>query len=83
MRGQDLINQNRTKDYGITVPDNWRPVCYDIKHFAIPPHYQPYLDCVMLSRGMVLDRTEKLGIYYFIASRALASMPIFGFFIGQ
>jgi len=50
---------------GITVPDDWRPASYSVDQFAIPPHYSKYLDRVLLPRGLVLDRTEKLALDLF------------------
>ena len=61
MKVEELLSQNENKDNGITVPDNWEEVSYDAKLFAIPEHYKPYIDKVMLPRGLVMDRTEKMG----------------------
>lgn len=61
MKVEELLSHNTKKDIGITVPDNWRDVSYSVDQFAIPPHYSKYLECVLLPRGLVLDRTEKLG----------------------
>lgn len=61
MKVDELLSQNANKDNGVTVPDDWASVSYDAKLFAIPAHYQPYIDMVMLPRGLVMDRTEKMG----------------------
>ena len=61
MKVEDLLHNNEKKDLGIRVPDDWRSVSYAVDNFAIPPHYSKYLECVLLPRGLVLDRTEKLG----------------------
>ena len=55
-----ILEQNKNKDQGITVPDNWKDFSYSANQFAIPQHYKPYLDHVMLPRGLVMDRTEKM-----------------------
>jgi len=60
MKVDELLSQNLNKDNGITVPDNWEAVSYDARLFAIPEHYKPYIDKVMLPRGLVMDRTEKM-----------------------
>lgn len=65
MKVDELLWQNSKKDSGITVPDDWRSVSYDVDQFAIPPHYASYLECVLLPRGLVLDRTEKLALDLF------------------
>jgi hypoxanthine phosphoribosyltransferase len=57
---EHLLEQNKSKDRGITVPDNWKDFSYSSNKFAIPTHYRPYLDQVMLPRGLVMDRTEKM-----------------------
>ena len=62
MNVEELMSMNSKKDLGITVPDDWRPASYSVDQFAIPPHYSKYLDRVLLPRGLVLDRTEKLGM---------------------
>lgn len=56
----NVTKQNVKKDQGITVPDNWKDYSYSSSLFAIPAHYQPYIDHVMLPRGLVMDRTEKM-----------------------
>ena len=61
MKVEELLRQNENKDNGISVPDNWEETSYDAKLFAIPEHYKPYIDKVMLPRGLVMDRTEKMG----------------------
>lgn len=33
---------------------------YDLKHFHIPKHYQPFLENMLASHGMLVDRVEKL-----------------------
>lgn len=61
MKVEELLRQNENKDNGISVPDNWEETSYDAKLFAIPEHYKPFIDKVMLPRGLVMDRTEKMG----------------------
>ena len=60
MKVEELLSANSEKDIGITVPDDWKAGSFKVDHFAIPPHYAKYLECVLLPRGLVLDRTEKL-----------------------
>jgi len=43
---EHLLEQNKNKDRGITVPDNWKDFSYSSNQFAIPAHYRPYLDQV-------------------------------------
>ena len=71
MKVEELLSQNENKDNGITVPDNWEEVSYNAKLFAIPEHYKPYIDKVMLPRGLVMDRTEKMGEYFLPSSSYL------------
>ena len=40
---EKLLEQNKNKDNGITVPDNWKDFSYDAEKFAIPEHYKPFL----------------------------------------
>ena len=56
-----LLEQNKNKDSGIRVPDNWEDFAYSSDKFAIPEQYKQYIDHVMLPRGLVMDRTEKMG----------------------
>ena len=63
MSSEKLLKQNKNKDSGIRVPDNWKDVAYPADKFAIPDQYKPYVDYVMLPRGLVLDRTEKMGLF--------------------
>lgn len=60
MNVEKLMEQNYVKDCGITIPDNWQDFSYKAEKFAIPDHYRPYLDNIMLPRGLVMDRTEKM-----------------------
>ncbi|CBY35407.1 unnamed protein product [Oikopleura dioica] len=60
MKVEELLKSNDKKDIGIVVPDNWQSVSYDCDQFALPTHYKKYLERVILPRGLVLDRTEKL-----------------------
>ena len=59
-----LLEQNRNKDSGIRVPDNWEDFAYSSDKFAIPEQYKQYIDHVMLPRGLVMDRTEKMGMFF-------------------
>ena len=43
----------------IFVEDKCR---YEKEHFVVPCHYKESLDYIMLSRGMINDRTEKLAM---------------------
>ena len=56
-----ILEQNKNKDSGIRVPDNWEDFAYSSDKFAIPQQYKQYIDHVMLPRGLVMDRTEKMG----------------------
>ena len=58
-----LLEQNKNKDSGIRVPDNWEDFAYSSDKFAIPEQYKQYIDHVMLPRGLVMDRTEKMGTF--------------------
>ena len=59
-----LLEQNKNKDSGIRVPDNWEDFAYSSDKFAIPEQYKQYIDHVMLPRGLVMDRTEKMGRFF-------------------
>ena len=59
-----LLEQNKNKDSGIRVPDNWEDYAYSSDKFAIPEQYKQYIDHVMLPRGLVMDRTEKMGTFF-------------------
>ena len=61
-----ILEQNKNKDSGIRVPDNWEDFAYSSDKFAIPQQYKQYIDHVMLPRGLVMDRTEKMGKFDFM-----------------
>ena len=61
-----LLEQNKNKDSGIRVPDNWEDFAYSSDKFAIPEQYKQYIDHVMLPRGLVMDRTEKMGKFFLL-----------------
>ncbi|EER13209.1 hypoxanthine-guanine phosphoribosyltransferase, putative, partial [Perkinsus marinus ATCC 50983] len=45
----------------VFVKDNEEEM-YHLEHFLIPPHYQNDLKRIMLPKGLILDRTEKLAM---------------------
>uniref|UniRef100_F6PPI4 Hypoxanthine phosphoribosyltransferase n=2 Tax=Ciona intestinalis TaxID=7719 RepID=F6PPI4_CIOIN len=45
-------------DECIKIPDDFKG--YPISQFCIPKHYEDDLECVIIPKGFVLDRTERL-----------------------
>ena len=61
MNFDKIIEENKEKDAGIRIPDNWKDYGYASDKFSMPEHYKAYIDHVMIPRGLVMDRTEKMG----------------------
>ena len=61
MNFDKIFEENKDKDSGIRIADNWREYGYASDKFSMPEHYKAYIDHVMIPRGLVMDRTEKMG----------------------
>ena len=61
MNFDKIFEENKEKDSGIRIADNWRDYGYASDKFSMPEHYKAYIDHVMIPRGLVMDRTEKMG----------------------
>ena len=46
----------------VVVPDNEKDYAYDKEHFLIPGHYRDDIRSIMIPRGVMLDRIEKLAM---------------------
>lgn len=44
----------------IVIPDDYRR--YDLNHFCIPGHYADDLEHVMIPKGLIMDRTQRLAL---------------------
>ena len=70
MNFDKIFEENKEKDSGIRISDNWRDYGYASDKFSMPEHYKAYIDHVMIPRGLVLDRTEKMGNSFFFENTA-------------
>ena len=61
MNFDKIFAENKEKDPGIRISDNWREYGYASDKFSMPEHYKAYIDHVMIPKGLVMDRTEKMG----------------------
>ncbi|KAJ1512142.1 hypoxanthine phosphoribosyltransferase 1 [Coelomomyces lativittatus] len=44
----------------MVIPDDYQG--YPLNHFVIPPHYEHFLDSIMIPHGVILDRIQKLAL---------------------
>ena len=77
MNFDKLLTENKEKDSGIRIPDNWKDYGYASDKFSMPEHYKAYIDHVMIPKGLVMDRTEKMGKFSENVCKSFAGVKIY------